>query len=33
MHSVCGANPCVLIWKSTGGDDPGEFAAESHENH
>jgi hypothetical protein len=22
-----GANPCVLIWKSTGGDDPSETAA------
>lgn len=27
IHSACGANPCVLIWKSTGGDDPSETAA------
>lgn len=32
-HSACGANPCVLIWKSPSGDDPGEFAAENQEGH
>ena len=28
---LCGANPCVLIMKSTGADDPSEVATEEHE--
>ena len=31
IHSACGADPCVLIWKSTGGDDQGDFAEDEHE--
>ena len=33
VNSKCGANPCVLIWKSTGGDDPSESAAANQEDN
>jgi hypothetical protein len=30
---LCGATPCVLIFKSTAGDDPSEAAVEASEDH
>jgi len=33
VGSLCGANPCVLIYKSTGGDDPSEHQQEAEEDH
>jgi hypothetical protein len=30
---LCGATPCVLIYKSTGGDDPSEYVQEQRDGH